>query len=418
MFMKKGIKTCLLVAAILLTLLVVSPVYAADMRSGDRVTVALGETINDDLYVAGENIVVDGTVNGDVIAAGGTIIINGTVAGSITAAGRSVVIKGRVGNSVRVAGTNVSLHGAINGDLVAFGSAVTTSPEGSVGRDLFTASGSLHINGPVARNLKGSTGKLIINNKIGGNVDMEIGEVILQPSAHIAGSFKYTSESEAVLEPGAVIAGETKHTVPEKKDTGFGCMPVPKAQESKPAPGQDITAATVGAAIGAVLTALFGFMLMLAVIGIVLKYAMALLTGIILILLFRRHIPAVTEAMKSRPWPCLGYGALKFFIAPIGIAILLITIVGIPLGLSALALYLILIYLSPIVFSVFLGRWMLKQPADATGAGKLIGALALGLLVLDICELLPGIGCLAWLAAVLFGLGMIVIYCREQWLKG
>ncbi len=417
MFKKPGTFFYLFAAAVLLSLLVISPVYAADMRSGNSVNIAAGETIDDDLYLAGENLIMDGTVNGDLVVAGGTVIINGNVTGSITAAARSIVIKGRIGNSVRAVGTNISVSGTINGDLVTFGSMVTTAPDSSIGRDLMIGVGSLHLNGPLGRDLKGNAGKLIINNTIGGNVDIEAGEVILQPSANLQGSFKYTSETEAVQEPGAIITGETKHIVPEKKDTGFGCLPAPKAEEGKPAPGEQAAATTIGAVIGAALTAFFSFMLIIMLVGIVLKYVMALLTGIVLILLVHRHIPGMVEAMKIKPWHCLGYGALKFFIVPIGIAILLATIVGIPLGLAALALYLIAIYISPILFSVFLGKWMLKQPADVAGTGPLIGALALGLLVLNICELLPGIGCLAWLAAVLFGLGMIVLYTKDRWQK-
>ncbi len=417
MFKKAGLPVYSLAIAIMLSVLVASPVYAADMRSGDSVTIAAGEIVDDDLYLAGENIVMDGTVNGDLVVAGGTVFINGNVTGSVTAAARSIVIKGHIDNSVRAAGSNISVTGAINGDLVAFGSMVTTSPESSIGRDLMTGAGSLHLKGPLGRDLKGNVGKLIINNRISGNVDIEAGQVTLQPSANVLGSFKYTSENEAVQEPGAVIGGETKHIVPEKKDTGFGCLPTPKVEEGKPAPGDQAAAATIGAVIGAALTAFFSFMLIIILVGIVLKYAMALLTGIILILIVHKHIPGMLEAMKSKPWYCLGYGALKFFIAPVGIAILMATIVGIPLGLAALAFYLIAIYISPILFSIFLGKWMLKQPADVARTGPLIGALALGLLVLNICELLPFIGCLAWLAAVLFGLGMIVLYTKDRWLK-
>jgi hypothetical protein len=155
-------------------------------------------------------------------------------------------------------------------------------------------------------------------------------------------------------------------------------------------------------------------MLMLLVIGVVLRYIMALATGIVLILLLHKHIPAMVEAIKAKPWPCLGYGALKFFIGPFFIFILLATIVGIPLGLTALALYLILIYLAPILFSIFLGKWMLKQPADVDRTGSLIGALALGLLVLQVACLVPFAGALVWLGAILFGLGMVVLFVRQK----
>ncbi|GAJ08723.1 unnamed protein product, partial [marine sediment metagenome] len=56
--------------AILLMTLTAVTVFAFDARYGDIVTVASGEVIDSDLYVAGETIIIDGTINGDLIAAG------------------------------------------------------------------------------------------------------------------------------------------------------------------------------------------------------------------------------------------------------------------------------------------------------------------------------------------------------------
>jgi len=96
----KGLIVSLL--AILLMTFTAVPVLAFDARSGDIVTVASGEVIDGDLYVAGGTIIIDGTINGDLIAAGGTITVNGMVDGSIMAAGGTVNINGEVTRAVRV----------------------------------------------------------------------------------------------------------------------------------------------------------------------------------------------------------------------------------------------------------------------------------------------------------------------------
>src|SRR5687767_15870586 len=80
----------------MLTLSIASPALAFDGRGGDTVTIASGETINDDLYVAGETIVVDGTIKGDLVAFGQTITINGIVEGDLIAAGREWALTARV----------------------------------------------------------------------------------------------------------------------------------------------------------------------------------------------------------------------------------------------------------------------------------------------------------------------------------
>lgn len=60
------------------------------------------------------------------------------------------------------------------------------------------------------------------------------------------------------------------------------------------------------------------------------------------------------------------------------------------------------------------GGRMLKQPDGANSTESLIGALALGLLVIHFLYLIPAIGCLVCLASTLLGLGMMVSYTRQR----
>ncbi|GAI87616.1 unnamed protein product, partial [marine sediment metagenome] len=90
--------------AILLMTLTAVTVFAFDARYGDIVTVASGEVIDSDLYVAGDTIIIDGTINGDLIAAGKIIRVNGPVNGNIIAIGGTVNINGEVTHSVRIIG--------------------------------------------------------------------------------------------------------------------------------------------------------------------------------------------------------------------------------------------------------------------------------------------------------------------------
>ncbi len=76
------------VLAILLALTFITPAYAFDGRSGDKVVIEAGEVINDDLYVGAQEFVLDGTVNGDLIVFAQTVTINGKVDGDLMAAAR------------------------------------------------------------------------------------------------------------------------------------------------------------------------------------------------------------------------------------------------------------------------------------------------------------------------------------------
>jgi hypothetical protein len=99
----------------------------------------------------------------------------------------------------------------------------------------------------------------------------------------------------------------------------------------------------------------------------------------------------------------IGWGLLAFFGLPILGVIALVTIVGIPLGLGLLAA-LILIYAIGYTASAWiLGRRIVHEPT-----GWLLAFLA-GWAILRVAALVPVLGGLVWFAAVVFGLGALLV---------
>ena len=99
-----------LLSLFVVALFILVPVASAyDGRGGERVVIGKEEVINDDLFVGGNTVTVDGTVNGDLIAGGQTVIINGKVTGNVIAAGASVTVNGEVGHDVIAAGAAVTI---------------------------------------------------------------------------------------------------------------------------------------------------------------------------------------------------------------------------------------------------------------------------------------------------------------------
>src|SRR5207302_8213987 len=87
-----------------IALIVPATALAAEVRSGDTVSIGPNEVVTDDLFVFGNSLVIQGTVNGDVIAAGSNVTIAGHVTGSVMAAGSTLAVSGPVDGSVRLAG--------------------------------------------------------------------------------------------------------------------------------------------------------------------------------------------------------------------------------------------------------------------------------------------------------------------------
>src|SRR5207237_7197476 len=92
-----------------------------------------------------------------------------------------------------------------------------------------------------------------------------------------------------------------------------------------------------------------------------------------------------------------------------------ITLIGLPLGLIAFALWCIAVYAAKIVVAAFLGRSLLKGNAEAGPATAL--ALLAGLVPVFIGINLPYIGGMINFFLILLGLGAIAIgaYSMPRW---
>ena len=126
-----------------LALIVPATALAAEVRSGDTVAIGPNEVVADDVYMFGNNVVIQGTVRGDVIAAGSNVTIAGHVTGSVLAAGSTLVVSGPVDGSVRLAGNLLTVSAPVGGDALMAGSILTVNAPGSVGRDLLAGGNAI-----------------------------------------------------------------------------------------------------------------------------------------------------------------------------------------------------------------------------------------------------------------------------------
>lgn len=375
----KGLAAVLIVT--LLMIFTAIPILAFDSRTGARITVASGEVVDDDLYVAAQTVVIDGTINGDLWAGGGMITVNGAVNGSIMTGGRTVNINGDIDHAVRAVGETININGDVSGDVIVGCSEVNIASTSGIGGDLVFGAGIARIDGPIEGDIKGSGSEVTLSSRIDGNVELKVDSLTILSAANIGGDLGYTSEEEAEIQSGAQIAGATTHKLPEvKKDW----------------------------------TKVFPFILFFGVLGKVIGFLMALVAGLVIILLAPRRLTSVTEAIGSKPGPSVGWGALILFVTPIAAIIVCLTIIGIPVGLIALVLYGIAIYLAQIPVGLFIGRWIIGRFRRVEGKAIMVGALAVGLAILKLLTLIPYFGFLVGLAVILFGLGAVVVAERKR----
>ncbi len=417
---RAGTRGLLVVAglALLMGLVVASPVGAVETRSGEAVVIGSDEVIEDDLYVTANEVVVDGTIEGDLVAFGSSIVVDGVVEGDLIAAGQSVEIGGVVEDDARIAGQALLLgeDAEVSDDLIAASFSLENEPGSTVGGTVLYAGYQALLAGIVDEDFNAAVNALELDGEVGGDVDVEAdGEddgpppalfapeprvqippvesgLTVTDSAQVGGNLTYGSGAEAQISPAAQIRGEVVRE--DRPDT-----------EEEPA----------RTLVDWVLDNLRSLLALV-------------LVGLLLMWLAPNWSRRLADTVQARPLASLGWGVLGFIIfIALTIAILLATVLlTVIFGLLTLGGVLLLVislgvfaeialvlaflismgYLAQIVVSFLVGRLLLGRVRPNRAAGRVL-PLVVGLILYTILRAIPVLGPLVGLVVVLLGFGAI-----------
>ena len=119
--------------------------------------------------------------------------------------------------------------------------------------------------------------------------------------------------------------------------------------------------------------------------------------------LIGRGANRIEEARRTGIVPSIAWGLALFFGLPILAIVALVSLVGIPLGLGVLAGLGLIYALGYRASAWVLGRAILRGPT------AWIVVFLVGWAILRVAALIPILGGLVWFAAVVFGLGVLVV---------
>ena len=326
-------------------------------------SVKVRQPVSGDLLAAGGSIDVDANVNGDALVTGGRLRISGDVGQSVYAAAGHLDIDGKVGRNVRVAGGEVEI-----------------GPKAQVIGNVTIAGGEVSVRGSVGGYVQAGAGRVLIDGPVAGDVVVGSGHVELGPNARVGGKLLYRSREELKQDPAAKVAGGIEHVLPRGG-----------------APGAEPKQYRFARGVRWVWTA--GMMLL----------AVALLAA------FPAFFGRVGTTLQSRPGMSLLLGFVLLVCVPVGALVLLITIIGIPLGLLAMLLYLALMPVAYASTGIGLGDWVLRKykSDQAARLGWRLGAAALAVLLIAALRLVPWFGGLIGFAALLVGLGALLLQFKR-----
>jgi hypothetical protein len=251
-----------------------------------------------------------------------------------------------------------SALGASNNDRIVVVGDVLVD-RGQTAGDVLVADGDVTVRGTVDGDIVVADGDVTIRGKVTGDVVTLAGTAVLGRRAQVDGDVVY-ADKEPQVASGSKVGGEVK-----KVDAG------------------DVGLGVHIAFWGAVTVSTF-------------------VLGLLLLLLFPKAADAFARSLKTKTGMSALAGVLAFILLPlIGIGLVL-TILGIPLGIGILLALLPLYGLAYTVAAFAIGRLILKK------SPRLVAFLA-GLVILRGLGIVPFLGPVVGTIAMILGLGAIVV---------
>jgi cytoskeletal protein CcmA (bactofilin family) len=361
----------------LVSLVAVSNVYAkkANYRfgggSGAPLKVPEGQVIEGNHYMAFGSVIMAGTVSGDLCAAGGNVSIPGKVGRDLWVAGGEITVGDSVGEDVRAAGGQVSLSGPIGGDLMCFAGNTDVDSGCKVAGKVMISTGDLTWAGEAGKDLEAYAGVITLKGVVHGNANLSGTDIVVGPGAVVEGDLVYTSTAEAKISPQAVVKGKTDHRLPPER--------AHKPKKHFP---------------------------LAAILKILTFWAWglgSLLLGSLLMNLFPGMGQRIEDRIRTLHWAALA-GFIVLSLAPAVILALLLSVLGVPIGLALLGAVLFALIASIAFAGLTLGRALVelitKKPAAAW-----FWPMALGVFVIQLLGLIPCFGLILKLLVAIVGVG-------------
>jgi hypothetical protein len=236
-------------------------------------------------------------------------------------------------------------------------------PRGQRVGEVVVFSGRVTVNGVVSGDVVVFEGPVTVTGQVDGSVIAADGVVRLAESARVGGDV-FSSET-VIVQPGAKVGGESRSGVRFSFEAPL-------------------------AALGKLL-------------GPVAVSVSVLLTGLALVLLTPRGADAVAEALADAPLASIGWGIVIAISAPIAAVALVVSVLGLPLGL-ALFLSLGLWWLVGLTWAAWCaGRELVREPRGR------VPAFVAGWAILAAVGLVPILNVALWTLAPALGTGAMLV---------
>jgi cytoskeletal protein CcmA (bactofilin family) len=336
------------------------------------------------VYMTGAEVRIDRPVAGDLVTAAGRIHIDHPVTGDAVLAAGSIDVQSAVREDLRAAGGIVTLAGPVGHEVLIVAGRIILTPAADVHGETWLAAADVTLAGRVAEATRIYARSIRLSGEIRGPAELSAERIDILAGAHVHGDIVYSSAREITIDPRARVDGKVIRR-PKKLDAGQSAK-VPGLKPLRP-----------------------------------LAVAALLALGILALALFPRVTTGAVRTLMGAPGKSLGLGTALFFSVPPIAVLLVITLIGIPIGIALIAAYAIGLLLGYVVSAALVGHALARSIGRPPPSGwhryAFVGAAMLLLVVATSIEYLGPV--LLWLACS-FGLGALVLqrFSRHSVLAG
>ena len=314
--------------------------------------------------------------------------------GDATLAGGAVTVRAPVGEDLRAAGGDINLESTVGGELYASGGNITLSHTAMVADAVTLYAGNVSIEGKVNGPLKVYAQKIVLNGEVARDVELNAEQIELGPRAKLGGALRYSSNAQFKTAEGVAIGGAVTR--------GGAMNGRPDTHHDREWHGQMMGSGSGWA--GTIASTAASFVALLA-------------AAALFLIVFTGFSRRASGTMLAAPGPAFGAGVLVFLGTPMLAMLLLITLIGIPLGIVLMMLFPLMLLMGWIVGVFSIAQRVqraIQKDAPSESSAAMIGFFALTLLLVLLLGSLPFIGFLILVTILLLGTGACALELYRQ----
>lgn len=334
---------------------------------------AVQQRMGNDLFASGNEVRVVEPVQGDAILAGQRVTAEQRTSGDMVAAGNRVRLQGAVGGDLYAAGGEVHVAAPVSGSARLAGGRIEITAAAQIDDGVSIAGREVEIDGRIGPYAQIAAGSIRIGGHVAGDVNARGGSLTVSPGAVIDGALRFQGPNPPTVAEGAQIRDGVQH-IQDESGGGRG------------------------------LKSFFNF------VGIVWMLGW-LIVGILLLILAPGVTRAAVQTIRAQTWRSLMVGFVLLILVPAVIALVAITLIGIPLALVLIAAYLLLLAIGYLASVITISDSLLARlrGGKASTTAMRVGAFILVSVILYLLVQIPFAGGLIGFLVLLVGMGGLAL---------